>query len=414
MEQDEETMKFLFCCLASPGYVNPAIGIALQMQKRGHSVAFVTDIAFHEQLQEMGLQRIPRGAEDGPSFQVDQWFYAPAAAMQMKHVNYAIQQFKPDVLIGYQLTFGPILMSEVRHIPIAILGFFSYLWPGTDLNPAQLGPHPAAAHRKIWRYTEMLKSYNEVRALLNLPASSADWSETPLLGDLFMLRNVAELEAGIDNLPDKVHLVGDCLWENYAADPEIETWLEEARAENSTVVYVHHGRVFNSPSFWPKMVEAMAGRNVRIAAAIGRMDEKPSDVPSNFLLRPYLPQGHILRRANAMIASANTTAVLGALTMGVPSVLIPSGGEEPEVADQCQAAGVAKILPDKASSAQIAEALQQVLEDDNMLAAAKRAAAAFARMDSMNVVANLLESLAETKKPVLRSGELEDARRAAV
>jgi len=32
----------------------------------------------------------------------------------------------------------------------------------------------------------------------------------------------------------------------------------------------------------------------------------------------------------------------------------------------------------------------------------------------MNVVANLLESLAETKKPVLRSGELEDARRAAV
>jgi UDP:flavonoid glycosyltransferase YjiC (YdhE family) len=115
-----------------------------------------------------------------------------------------------------------------------------------------------------------------------------------------------------------------------------------------------------------------------------------------------------------MIASANTTAVLGALTMGVPSVLIPSGGEEPEVADQCQVAGVAKILPDKASSAQIAEALQQVLEDDNMLAAAKRAAAAFARMDSMNVVANLLESLAETKKPVLRSGELEDARRAAV
>jgi UDP:flavonoid glycosyltransferase YjiC (YdhE family) len=297
---------------------------------------------------------------------------------------------------------------------VAVLGFFSYLWPVTEPDPANPAPPSPSEQRKIWRHTEMLKSYNESRALLGIPALSAGCTRTPFLGDLFMLRNIPELEAGIDQLPDKVHLVGDCLWEEPVDDPELDAWLDEAKAENATVVYVHHGRVFTSPSFWPAMVEGLAGMNIRIAAATGRMDEQPAKVPPNSLLRPYIPQGRILRQADAMIASANTTAVLGALTAGVPSVLIPSGGEEPDVMEQCVAAGVARAMPDNSAPASIAEALRHVLEDREMQNAARRAATAFARMACANVVPELLETLAGTRKPVLRCPELQLARHAAV
>src|SRR5258708_19480945 len=101
-------MKFLFCCLASSGYVNPSIGIALKLRERGHETAFVTDVAYGEQLASQGLERIPRGEADGPSFEVAQWFYPNSVAMQMKHITYALRPFHPHVLMAHQLPLGPL------------------------------------------------------------------------------------------------------------------------------------------------------------------------------------------------------------------------------------------------------------------------------------------------------------------
>jgi len=81
--------RFLFCSLASHGFLHPLIGLARELSGRGHQVAFVTDPAFAPDLEAVGLPRIGRSATaDGPSFTLPIWYQPLAAAIQVKHIEY--------------------------------------------------------------------------------------------------------------------------------------------------------------------------------------------------------------------------------------------------------------------------------------------------------------------------------------
>jgi MGT family glycosyltransferase len=394
-------VKFLFCSLASPGFLNPFIGIALELAERGHSVAFVTDVTMGEQLARQGLERIPLGQVDKPSFHVPIWSHRESIADQLRHVFYAIQRFRPDILVAQPLTLGPIMTAEVRKLPLAILGFCTYLWP--DSQSGSEKPLSQIESLKEWRYGDMLRLYNNARQLLSLSPCIADCREAPFLGDLFMVRSISELEKNLNYLPEQVHLVGHCLWEESSDDPELEAWLRESVNSGAPIVYVQHGRFFDRPSFWPNLIAGLAGLNVKVAASVGRMDHAIGEVPPNFLVRHHMPELRVLDHANAMIASANSTAVLGALSKGVPSILVPAGGEQPDVAARCEAMGVAKVLaPEQSDPAELSAALQQILVNRKMLDTCQWMAKAFGQIDGFKVAANLLEALAETSAPVLR------------
>ena len=124
-------MRFLFCSLASHGFVYPAIGIAEVLRRRGHKVAFVTDLTCRDTLGQAGFARIPRGNTDGPSFQVKHWAEPLAVAIQVKHIEYALEQFNPDVMLGQQLTLGPLIAGDRHRLPVAMLGLAAYLWPAS-------------------------------------------------------------------------------------------------------------------------------------------------------------------------------------------------------------------------------------------------------------------------------------------
>jgi UDP:flavonoid glycosyltransferase YjiC (YdhE family) len=392
-------VKFLFCSLSTPGYLNPAIGLALKLRERGHGVAFVTDISCAEELRKNRLTRISYGISEESSFQVEEWFCSLAIGMQLKHIVSGVRQFGPDVLVGQQLTFGPLLMRELTGIPVALLGFCTYLLPDASLDESSL-----RHQRQVWRHGDMLKWYNEARKALSIPESTSDWSNTPFLGDLFMLRTVTELEGDVSALPARVHLVGSCLWEPDHSDEELSVWLCRAREKTVPIIYVQHGRFFRQPGFWASLCDGLSIMNVCVVASVGRMDGDIGEVPENFLVRQHIPQAQVLRHASAMISSANSTAVLGALTSGVPSVLIPAGGEQPDVAEKCKLAGVAQVLDSATNpSAECLRAsLLLVLGDKHMKERAIWIADAFARVDASSQAVPLLEILAQGRGPILR------------
>jgi UDP:flavonoid glycosyltransferase YjiC (YdhE family) len=249
----------------------------------------------------------------------------------------------------------------------------------------------------------MLRLYNQARELLKFPKLCPQDNEA-FLGDLYLLRSVPELEGDPSTLPDVVHLVGDCLWEEPVIDAELSTWLSTVTATGRPLIYLQHGRFFELPSFWPTLVQICGKQKVYVAASLDRMDSPMGGIPPNFLVRPYLPQGKVLPFASAVVASANTTVVLGAVTSGVPSVLFTAGGEQPDVAEKCEAAGVAKVLhPELTSADELSSAINQVINDKYMKESAVRLSDAFSRIDSIGVASDLLEILSQQKKPVLRS-----------
>lgn len=395
-------MKFLFCSLDTPGFLHPAAGIALELKARGHEVAFVADIKCSQFLANSGLRRIPRGVNDGSSFQVAQWAEPIPVAIQVKHIEHALACFSADVLVGQSLTFGPLLVAESYGLPVGLVGFCTYLWPNTN-GPEGVQRSAETEARLRWRFNEMLWSFNQARRIFRLPPCESGCRENPLLGDLFLIRSVPQLEIDFDWLPERAHLVGSCLWEPAEAEPDTERWIAEAVSHNRPIIYVQHGRFFHMPSFWPLLARALPEAQYAVAASSGRLDCELGALPSGFLVRPHLAQSRILSKAQVLVASANSTAVLGALEAGIPMFLVPGGGEQPDVAEQVERAGVAKCLkPEEVTPKAIGNAIEILMTDPHYRQRASDLRAAFGAINGLERSADLIECLAITRKPVLR------------
>lgn len=390
-------MRALFCPLATHGFVYPAIAVATALRKRGHQVAFATSAAFQDELARHELARIPRGESDGPSFQVERWFHPLEVAMQAKHIEHAVARFTPEVVVAHPLSLGALLVRERVGIPTAVLGLAVPLWPPSARAEASDNASDATARRRAWRHTSFLGHLNEARAVFRRPALAVAEGASPLNGDVFMLQSIPELA------PEPAHsLVGACQWEPPASD-ELQAWLAECG--DQPLIYVHHGRAFDHPTFWPALVEALAPLPVRVAASLGRMGPFTEAAPAGFLVRHHLCQQAILRRAHLVICSGNSTVALGALTHGVPTLVLPSGGsEQPDIAEMLENSGTALAIAAEAATAlTIRQAVRSLLDTPAYAERARALARVFATYDGPELVASLLEGLASRPAAAVRS-----------
>jgi UDP:flavonoid glycosyltransferase YjiC (YdhE family) len=394
-------MRYLFCSLNSPGFLFSSMGIAEALRRRGHEIAFVTDLKMTGMLEKSGFRRIPRSEPDGPSFLVELSGNPMDTVRQVHHVERALETFPADVIVTQQLALGPYIAAERKAVPIATVGLGTYLWPH------RLPPDAANLREGlVRRYRGFYLSYDLVREMLGMERHIHSFDQSPIIGDLFLLRSVPELEGDVDDLPAQVHCVGDCLWEPPSPpDKELEAWLAQARDSGEPILYVQPGRAFERRAFWSSLVEALTGQPVRVVAAVGRMDGQVGQVPSNFFVRPHLSQSTLLPHARAVVSNATTTSMLGALTHGLPLLMIPGGGgaEQVDLTRRCVRAQAALPLQDsEAQPARILEMVKALLEREDLRAAAARLQAAFKKAGSHELAAQLLEELGRRRAPVLR------------
>ena len=396
-------MKFLFCSLSNYGSIYPVIGIAQTLRQRGHEVLFLTSSTLGKIIKKAGFESVACSVKDNVGFRVYNWSKPFAVAIQVKYIEYVIKNFAPDVIVGQHLTLGPLITRRLYNIPVAILGLAAYLYPACK-SLLERSPQTESEKRLVWRYGEMMRIYNEACESLKLSPSSANYRETPLLGDLFLLRSVTELEGNVNILPSRVHLVGDCLWEPPLFDAELIWWLQQFDTSTKPLIYVQPGRSFEAPKFWPYLVNALKNCPVHVIASVGRMDGEIGEIPENFFVRKHIPQGLILPKAKAVISSGHSTAVLGAITHNLPSLIIPHGSGTEDIAERYQRAGAAICLsPFSMTVETIGKAIDQLLDCPNLQKNSQLLQQAFIKANDKNQIAHLLEDLAFTRYPVLRA-----------
>ncbi len=394
-------MRVLLCSFDSPGHLFPLVGLALELRRRGHELAFASGVPARSTLDSAGIEWIPRRIEEGDSFELTTWGIPLRTAIDVKHVEHAIGRYAPDLLVTHQLCQAPILVRERQQIPLAVMGLFSYLWPvGQPVSPERFASREPT---RQWRLNDATRVLNEARELFRLPALEADADDSPLLGDLFMVRTVPELEPELEALPARVHTVGPCLWEQPRADDAWEALRGRFPQPEAPLLYCQQGRTFRSPGFWTQLVEALADRPVQVVASTGRMDQPVGDLPPNFLVDGHVPQGLVMPHARAVVSCGTTTAALGALYHGLPSVLVPGGGETPDNTEKLVAAGCALSLQAEGLTAEaLRGAIEQVAHDGEMRRRCRSMQSALARIGTFDVAAGLVEQLAAGRGRVHR------------
>ena len=390
-------MNILMVSLGTPGFVYPSMGLALKLEEKGHTVHFATDSRFYSILSKQGIKNV-YGKDK--TYRINSWWDLLTLRRQIRHLESIIESNPVDVIVTHVLSLGAVCISRKHNIPIAVTGLSAYIWPTTE--PCLDLISETEARNRQWNYDEMMRVYNKLLTSLQLPTCTTEYEESPLLGDLFLVQSVPEFEPYLHLLPRKVHCVGNCQWEPYVDDAEVDTWIKESRDRDMPIIYVQIGRAFEKESFWPYLTDVFGGQSVRIAGSAGRSDDDELDIPQNFFVRDHVPQERVLRHAHAVISNGHTTSVLGALTHGLPMLLFPNGSGTYEIALRCRSAGVAIGLSTKKINAGVVEASFHKIMNDEFKANANYLQTLYSRFNGHDYAAGLIEELANTRKAVLR------------
>ena len=374
-------MRVLFCSLDARGFIYPQIGVALELVRSGHEVAFATNLAASDELARLGLPRIARSEPDGESFHIQLWGHPLSIAIQSEHVGRAVREFRPDVIVTSELAIGAVLAARRFALPVVVLGLATLPWPVTDdLSPNATS---ARARRARWRRGELDKM---IAAIPGVGLEAIGLGSPLEVATVYLLQSSPEMvrQAGIV-LPPHVRLVGDCGWEPDWPDNELDVWLEAERPASVPLVYGQQGSTFGRPQFWESLVAAASVGDFAICGSYARAKEISDARTPHAFGRRHVPQRRVLRVADAVVSSAASTAVLGALVTDLPLVLVPAGGEQEDLAEICRHFdGVSVISPEDATSARLTDALGSVRErsgrswlaDELRAAGGARAAAA--------------------------------------
>src|SRR5262249_28546219 len=92
-------------------------------------------------------------------------------------------------------------------------------------------------------------------------------------------------------------------------------------------------------------IAALAALDVRVLVAAGRVPvEAVGPVPDNVRVRSWVPQAQLLPRVAAVVHHGGSGTTLGALSVGVPQLILPQGADQFANAQALRAAGAAVIL----------------------------------------------------------------------
>jgi MGT family glycosyltransferase len=357
-------MKILAYTSPARGELFPVVPILRQLRLRGHEIAVRTLREHLGDLAALGLEAKPLAAEV-VSIALDDWkaqspHEAQARAMQgfgrrapldTADLRSAIAQERPDLVLVNIMAFGAMAAAETSGLPWASWiasppwlrgeGLPPY---GPGLPPLP-GPEGRARDEAIARLVE--GPARNVTAAVNLGRAAAglepltDPDDLLLRPPLLLSMTAEPFEYPRRSWPPSFFLVGPCVWEPAAAAP---AWLSENR---SPIVLVSTSSEFQDDGrLVSTAVSALRDRSdILIVATVPAGDPGLYDRSPNARIEQFLPHGHVLPQAVAVVCHAGMGVTQKALAAGVPVCAVPFGRDQLEVARRVEVAGAGVRLP---------------------------------------------------------------------
>jgi UDP:flavonoid glycosyltransferase YjiC (YdhE family) len=392
--------RYLFVFPPLIGHVNPAVAVGAELESRGHEVAWVAHDAVVGSLVGEGATIYPAGDRflveviehlperdrlKGLPAVKFLWekVLVPLAVDMVGPVRAAVDDFGPDVIVSDQQTFAGSIVAVERGLG----------WAVSACSTAEL-VDPVALVPKVGDW--MRRKIDGLCADLGMPALTAAGFDPRYSPRLVLEYSTRALVGEVARDLPSLAFVGPVLpdW----ADPVPFPW--EWLDRHDTNVCVSLGTLSHGigEPFLATVLEAVAGRPYGVVM-VGQAELLPPP-PANVLICPFVPQGRLLPRMQAVVCHAGHNTTVQALGLGIPLVCAPIRDDQPVTAGQVARAGAGvRIRFARAKPADVAVAIDTVLHDPSYRAAAGRIAESFAAAGGAPAAARHLEALAVAPRP---------------
>jgi len=281
-----------------------------------------------------------------------------------------IDEVAPDAIVVDHLAFSARLALQTAGIAYAdvVLGHPSALPVAGEVYgfppawPAAFAPDASELEDLRMLCTEVSRRFTDQ---WNAAARELDPSASGIPdafashGDLVLYNYPAELADG-DGRALPAHAFLGSTRRDEAADPEVERWL----ADDEPFVYVSFGSFLSvRDDVLARVAEALRTLGLRAAIATGATEPAAlGRIPSDWLVRGFLPQVRLLGRAAAGVTHGGNNSVTEAVGQGVPLVVLPFSTDQFAGAAAIERTGLGRALdPNRADAADLAAAIDAVL-----------------------------------------------------
>ncbi|MGP4095372.1 macrolide family glycosyltransferase [Nonomuraea sp. KM90] len=348
------------------GHVNPTLGLAAELVRRGHRVTYATTEANAERVAETGAEIVPwistwdaLDVDDVPQMHGKELIRA--MGLLLEETRAALAQLgdgePPDLVVhdGPLCWWGRILAERWRV-------------PSVETWPNLVGNDHWSMHRKYTTFNPLslgfLRMALRLRRLLRAEG----------LGDMqgFMRGDRAAVRLVL--LPRAFQYAGETFGDGYAfVGPALTErafqggW--EPPGDGLPVVLVSLGTGYNNrPDFYRTVLRAAEGRPWHVVLAVGGVDPGAlGPIPPNVAVHRHAPQLAVLRHARVFVTHAGMGSTMESLHFGVPMVAVPQMAEQRANADRIAELGLGRTLPpDGLTGAALWEAVEQVAADEGV------------------------------------------------
>jgi UDP:flavonoid glycosyltransferase YjiC (YdhE family) len=370
-------LRILFTFAGGSGHFEPLVPIARAAEGAGHTVAFVGRPWMTPQIEALGFAAFAAGSDVGltphriPLAAIDveremrdvgEGFGRRIARERAAEVLALCAAWQPDLLVCEELDFGPMIVAERLGLSCAtvlISATGAFVRPDVVAGPLNevraehgLPPDPELAMP------------GRCLVLSPFPPRYRD-PGAPLPATAHTLRLLAR-DATSDEATSSEAAPSEAAPSEAAPSEAAPAWL--AHLGDVPTVYVTLGTIFNMESgdLFQRVLAGLRELPIELIVTVGR-DIDPAELgpqPANVHVERYVPQATLLPHCHLVVSHGGSGSVLGALTHGLPMVLLPLGADQPLNAARCETLGVARALDAVGATAlMVREAASRVLDD---------------------------------------------------
>jgi MGT family glycosyltransferase len=370
----------LFLAAPSHGHVNPTLGLAAELVRRGERVTYFASAPFRERVEATGA------AFKAYAHDLDLFKGPPVPGQRSAMLDvfargadtladiFAQTQYRRFDYLVHSAPFPftkPI--ARLLELPtVASHAVFAGLGPLLDRGQAPTHPMlaPNAARDAVLQQAaaEMQRRFG-----VDVSPDFRDWIFNP--GDLNLVYTSPLFAGPLPHVDDSYRFVGPPI---HARGETHDFPLE--RLAGKRVLYISLGTVFGSrsPALYDAFIAAFAHWDGVVVMSAFGVDTATWRLPANFIVRPYVPQGEILQHATAAITHAGMNSISDLLSAEVPFVCLPMGADQPALASRARELGATLVLDHATATAeQLADAVHRVATEPGFRASIRVIAESF-------------------------------------
>ena len=415
-------MKLLLPTLGSAGDIHPFLAIGLAAKARGHEVEVMSNPHFAGMVRDAGLGFYPIGLAEQYTdtyrsrklwHPIDGFgvFWRRMARHAMEPVYNRIVEHMAGprcVVMATPLMLGARLAQEKLKVPL-VTAYTAATMLRSCQHPLTMAhlrvPRwlPIAGRQAAWRAIDRWKlapmvegDLPPLRARLELPplrhSVFGTWVHSPRAGiTLFP----AWFAPAPSDWPAQVVQAGFPMFDGDASQglaPDLTAFLQ---AGPPPIVFTPGSAMVHGQRFFEAAVRSCIALGRRGLLLSGDRSQMPAELPPSVHAAAYAPFGLLLRHSTALVHHGGIGSCAQGLRAGIPQLLTPMGFDQFDNAMRLEHLGVGLSLRRSDTGYSTMTSLLRTLLGSAAVAAACRTAAdSVARDEPLDVICDVLESVA--------------------